>query len=70
MFPYSKNIKTSFNLGKLVPYQVEEMLPGDTLSIGQENLTRIISPFVKAPLENLKIHFDHFFVPNRLAYDG
>lgn len=70
IFPYHKNIKTTSNLGDLVPYNLEEILPGDFFDFNIDGIVRVISPFIKAPMEELYLEVSHFFVPNRLVWEN
>ena len=59
--------KTSFNLGKIIPVYLEEVLPGDTHSLDMAALVRMSTPI--APImDNIYLDFFAFFVPNRLTW--
>ena len=60
--------KTSFLLGKIVPIYLDEVLPGDTMSLDMASLVRMSTPI--APImDNIYIDYFAFFVPNRLVWD-
>lgn len=64
--PYS--YKTSFNVGELIPFYVDEVLPGDTFDISTAKVVR--SQTLLTPLmDNLYLDTFYFFVPNRLVWD-
>lgn len=64
--PYS--YKTSFNAGELIPFYVDEVLPGDTFDISTSKVVR--SQTLLTPLmDNLYLDTFYFFVPNRLVWD-
>lgn len=67
-FPLDYRHKTTFNLGDLVPFHLQEIYPGDTFKVNTDFALRTISPFIRVPMENLIIHMWYFFVPNRLTY--
>lgn len=67
-FDRSHSHKTTFNAGNLVPIYLEEVLPGDTVSLDLSCICRMATPI--APVMDsawLDVHF--FFVPNRLVWD-
>ena len=67
-FARNSQHKTSFNLGKIVPIYVDEVLPGDTSSLDMASLVRMSTPI--APImDNIYIDYFAFFVPNRLVWD-
>ena len=60
--------KTSFDLGKIIPIYVDEVLPGDTRSMDMAALVRMSTPI--APImDNIYLDFFAFFVPNRIVWD-
>lgn len=61
--------KTSFNMGKLIPFDVIEVLPGDTFKLKMNEVCRISSALVRPIMDNLFLDVYYFFVPNRLSYD-
>lgn len=62
------NHKTTFNVGELVPFYVDEVLPGDTFDIKTAFVARLST--LKVPvMDNLFIDFAYFFVPNRIVMD-
>lgn len=59
--------KTMFNSGKLIPIVVEEVLPGDSVSLRLTALARMQTPVVPV-MDNLHLDTFFFFVPNRLVW--
>lgn len=66
-FNLSRRHLTTFNNSKLVPIFIDEVLPGDTWNISLSALIRMSTP--QAPtMENPKVDFAFFFVPNNVIY--
>lgn len=68
-FPLDFNVKTSMNVGELVPIcKPIEILPGDTLQIRTSKVLRM--PALITPIMD-SLYWDtyFFFVPNRLVYN-
>jgi hypothetical protein len=57
------------DMGKLVPINVTEVLPGDTVQQHSNVLIRV-SPLAAPIYHPVKARVHHFFVPNRLVWDG
>lgn len=68
-FSLSHGHKTTFNAGYLVPVLVEEVLPGDTLSVNMTGFVRLATPLLPV-MDNLWLSSFFFFVPNRLVWDN
>lgn len=67
-FNRSQDIKLTFDAGELIPFYVDEVLPGDTFSVDQAAIVRMTTP--KYPvMDNAYIDFYYFFVPNRIIWD-
>lgn len=67
-FIRNQSIKTSFNVGELIPIYVDEVLPGDTLSIDTSKVVRLSTPITPI-MDNIWLDTYFFFVPNRLAWE-
>lgn len=66
-FDLSNNIKTSFNVGDIVPFDVMEVLPGDTFNVETNILCRMQT--LAAPImDDIYLDTFYFFVPNRLVW--
>ena len=61
--------KTSFNMGKLIPFDIIEVLPGDTFKLRMNEVCRISSALIRPIMDNLFLDVYYFFVPNRLSMD-
>ncbi len=62
------SVKTSFNVGELIPFYIDEVLPGDTFQVKTSFIARL-QPLVTAPMDNLYLDTYYFFVPNRLVWE-
>lgn len=68
-FNRDQNILTTFNAGKLIPFYVDEVLPGDTFSVDTAAIIRMTTP--KYPVfDDAFIDFYYFFCPNRILWDN
>lgn len=66
-FNLSHSNTLSFEMGKLIPVLVEEVLPGDKWRISTESLHRL-APLVAPVMHPLSVDIHYFFVPNRIAW--
>lgn len=67
-FDMSFRNTTTFNVGDLIPFYFEEVLPGDTFSVDTNILCRM-QPMVVPPMDDIYLDFYYFFVPNRIVWD-
>lgn len=67
-FDRSSSVKTSFNVGSLIPFYVDEVLPGDTFKVKTSKVVRM-QPLVAPIMDNVYLDTYYFFVPNRLVWD-
>ena len=67
-FNRNQTIKTSFNVGDLIPFYVDEVLPGDTMTIETAKLARL-QTLLSPMMDNLYLDTYYFFVPNRLCWE-
>lgn len=67
-FDRSHGWKGAFGAGKLVPFFVDEVLPGDTFNLSTSMLARLSTPIVPF-MDNLWLRTFFFFVPNRLVWE-
>lgn len=66
-FKRDQKILTTFNAGKLVPFYVDEVLPGDTFRVKTSAIIRMQTP--KYPvMDDAYIDMYYFFVPNRIVW--
>lgn len=69
VFDRSHVYKTTFDEGKLIPYFVDEVLPGDTFTLSPTEFCRLATPI--APfMDNLYFETFFFFIPYRLVWDN
>ncbi len=66
-FPRNSSVKTSFNVGDIVPFYVDEVLPGDTFDVTSSKVVRMPS-LVTPIMDNIYLDTYYFFVPNRLVW--
>lgn len=69
VFDRSHGYKTTFNSGYLVPFYVDEVLPGDSFKLAATLFARLATPIVPF-MDNLYLETFFFFVPNRLVWDN
>lgn len=67
-FDRSHDYKTTFNTGDLIPIYVDEVLPGDTLTMDLSTVIRMATPIVPV-MDNAYVDFYFFQVPNRLVWE-
>jgi len=68
-FDRSHGYKTTFNAGDLVPFFVDEALPGDTFNLNVTTFARMATPITPV-MDNLFCDTFFFFVPIRLIWDN
>lgn len=69
VFDRSHGYKTTFDSGYLVPFYVDEVLPGDSFKLTATLFARLATPIVPF-MDNLYLETFFFFVPNRLVWDN
>lgn len=68
-FNRDQTILTTFDSGKLIPFYVDEVLPGDTFNVDTTAIIRMTTP--KYPvMDDAFIDFYYFFCPNRILWDN
>jgi hypothetical protein len=68
-FNRDQTILTTFDSGKLIPFFVDEVLPGDTFQIDTSAIIRMTTP--KYPvMDDAFIDIYYFFCPNRILWDN
>lgn len=68
-FNRSHGYKTTLDSGYLVPFFVDEVLPGDTFNLKATLFGRLATPAVPF-MDNMYLETFFFFVPNRLVWDN
>ena len=66
-FKMEKGFKTTFDAGYLVPFHLQEVLPGDSISLTAACFARMATPLYPI-MDNLHLDTFWFFVPNRLVW--
>ena len=67
-FKRDQDIKLTFDAGKLIPFYVDEVLPGDTFSVDQSAIIRMSTPIFPV-MDNAYLDYYYFFVPNRIVWE-
>ena len=67
VFNRSHGHKTTFNAGYLVPFYVDEALPGDTFNLNATIFSRMTTPIYPL-MDNLFMDVHYFAVPLRLVW--
>lgn len=67
-FDMSHTVKTTFNVGQLIPFDVLEVLPGDTFNI-ETNILARLQTLITPLMDDLYLDTYYFFVPNRLVWE-
>lgn len=68
-FNRDQTILTTFDSGKLVPFFVDEVLPGDTFQVDTAAIIRMSTP--KYPvMDDAFIDFYYFYTPDRILWDN
>lgn len=66
-FDLSRNVKTTFNMGELVPIFVEEVLPTDDYRVESIHQIRF-APMLYPLMHHVDVYVHYFFVPNRITW--
>lgn len=68
-FNRDQTILTTFDAGKLIPFFVDEVLPGDTFQVDTTAIIRMTTP--KYPvMDDAFIDFYYFYTPDRILWDN
>ena len=66
-FKRRQDVKLTLNAGKLIPFYIDEVLPGDTFSIDQAAIIRMTTPIFPV-MDNCYMDIYYFFAPNRILW--
>ena len=66
-FNRDSRLLTTFNAGDLIPIFIDEVLPGDTVTMDTASLVRMSTPIFPT-MDNAYLDTYFFFVPNRLLW--
>uniref|UniRef100_A0AAU8B8A3 Major capsid protein n=1 Tax=Dulem virus 113 TaxID=3145590 RepID=A0AAU8B8A3_9VIRU len=67
-FDRSSSVKLSFNTGDIVPFYVDEVLPGDTFKVKTSKVVRM-QTLLTPMMDNIYLDTYFFFVPNRIVWN-
>jgi hypothetical protein len=67
-FNRNSSVKLSFNAGDVVPFYVDEVLPGDTFNINTSKIVRL-QTLLTPLMDNIYLDTYFFFVPNRIIWE-
>lgn len=68
-FDRSHAYKSTFDASYLIPFFIDEVLPGDTFDIKATLFARLATP-LKPIMDNMYLDVQFFFVPNRLVWEN
>lgn len=68
-FRTEQGYKTTFNSGYLIPFYVDEVLPGDTFKLRTTSFCRLATPIVPI-MDNIYLDYHFWYVPCRLVWDN
>ena len=66
-FRRDHSVKLSYNVGDIIPFYVDEVLPGDTFQLKTSMVSRM-QTLLTPMMDNLYIDTYFFFVPNRIVW--
>lgn len=69
VFNRTHGYKTTFDAGYLIPFLVQEILPGDSISLMTHIFARL-STMIFPIMDNIHLDTFYFFVPNRLVWSN
>lgn len=67
VFDMSVEKKFSMNMGSLIPFYCQDIVPGDKFSVSSEMLMRL-APMVSPVMHRINVYTHFFFVPNRIIF--
>lgn len=67
IFDHSHTHKTSWNVGELIPFYVDEVLPGDTYNVTTSFVARL-QTLLTPIMDNVYLDTYYFFVPSRITW--
>ena len=68
-FDRSHGYKTTFNEGNIIPFYLDEVLPGDEFKVNATLFARL-STLVTPPMDNIFLDTQFFFIPSRLVWSN
>lgn len=67
-FIRKQDVKFTMNAGKLIPFYVDEVLPGDTFSVDTAGICRMTTPIYPV-MDNCYLDVYYFYTPMRIIWD-
>lgn len=67
-FIRKQDVKFTMNAGKLIPFYVDEVLPGDTFSIDTAGICRMATPIYPV-MDNCYLDVYYFYTPMRILWE-
>ena len=68
-FDRSYTVKDTFDFDYLVPFYLDEIIPGDTFNVNVNVFARLATQLVPI-MDNMYVDFFFFFVPNRIIFSN
>lgn len=68
-FNLSHDVKLSCDMGQLIPFLCQDVIPGDTWRCSTESLVRF-APLIAPVMHRVNVYTHFFFVPKRLVWYG
>jgi len=69
VFRRPSTLKTTLDAGYLVPIYLDEVLPGDSITMKMNSFGRLATP-LKPIMDNLYLDIHWFYIPNRLLWEN
>ena len=67
-FARNSTYRTTFNAGKLIPFYLDAVLPGDTFDVNTSLVCRMTTPIFPT-MDDIYLDTYYFYVPHRLVWD-
>ena len=67
-FDLSHLHRSSFDMGKIIPIDVQAVMPGDNFNINVEHFIRTM-PTIVPIMDNVDLKINHFFIPYRVLWE-
>ena len=61
--------KHTFDEGQIIPFYIDDVLPGDTFNVRMNGFARLATPIFPI-MDNMYLEVFWFFVPNRLVWEN
>lgn len=67
-FRRNSSVRTTLSAGGLVPFYLDEVLPGDTFDVNTSLVARMTTPIFPT-MDDIYLDTYYFFIPHRLVYE-